>query len=200
MDVDDGPLRPVVAYNRAMRWNGLFADLEAQVEALERQERAGEIDERVRAETGRTTLSARLRGSRAPVRCELLGGQQVAGSITRAGADWVLMAGDDGTETVLVCGAVRAVHGLARHGVAEALGPIDSRMGLTSVLRAIARDRAPVSVYFVDGTVVAATIDRVGADFVEAAVHAVGEPRRRTEVREILALSTAAVAAVRRAR
>ena len=48
------------------------------------------------------------------------------------------------------------------------------------------------------GRVVSATIDRVGADFVEAAVHPVGEPRRRGEVREVVALALPAVAAIRR--
>lgn len=181
-----------------MRWDGLFADLEAQAVALDQSERAAEVDERVRAERARIALSARLRGSDAVLRCELLGGTHVLGRVTRAGRDWVLMTDADGVETVVVATAVRAVHGLPRHGVADDLGAVDSRLGLAHVFRAVARDRAPVSVWFVDGTVVTATIDRVGADFVEAAVHPVGEPRRRGEVREVVALALPAVAALRR--
>ena len=39
-----------------MRWDAMCADLEAQAEALAVAERAGEIDERVRAELGALTL------------------------------------------------------------------------------------------------------------------------------------------------
>jgi hypothetical protein len=50
----------------------------------------------------------------------------------------------------------------------------------------------------VDGSVLDATIDRVGTDFLEAAVHAAGEARRRSEVREVVLIPYAALAAVRR--
>ncbi len=43
-----------------MRWDGLFADLEAQASALETAERAGEVDERVRSELARLPLIGRL--------------------------------------------------------------------------------------------------------------------------------------------
>ena len=49
-----------------------------------------------------------------------------------------------------------------------------------------------------DGTTLDATIDRVGADFVEVAEHAAGEPRRRTEVRDVELVPLAAIVAVRR--
>jgi hypothetical protein len=44
-----------------MRWDALFADLEAQAEALERAERAAEVDERARIEVGALGLLERLR-------------------------------------------------------------------------------------------------------------------------------------------
>jgi hypothetical protein len=65
-------------------------------------------------------------------------------------------------------------------------------------LRGVARDRSPVRLHLRDGGTVEATIDRVGADFVEAATHAPGEPRRRPDVREVELVPLAAVVAVRR--
>lgn len=44
-----------------MRWDDLFADLEAQAEALATAERAAEVDELVRLETSRLRLADRLR-------------------------------------------------------------------------------------------------------------------------------------------
>ena len=43
-----------------MRWEQLFADLEAQSEALAVRERAGEVDELARAELSRVALVDRL--------------------------------------------------------------------------------------------------------------------------------------------
>jgi hypothetical protein len=53
-------------------------------------------------------------------------------------------------------------------------------------------------VELVDGTALDATIDRVGADFVEVATHAAGELRRRGEVRDVEVIPTAGIAAIRR--
>jgi len=49
-----------------------------------------------------------------------------------------------------------------------------------------------------DSSVLDGTLDRVGSDYLEFAVHAAGEPRRRGEVREVLMLPIAALAALRR--
>jgi hypothetical protein len=55
-----------------------------------------------------------------------------------------------------------------------------------------------VSLQLSDGTSLAATLDRVGADFVEAAVHAPGEARRAAAVRDVLVVPMSALVAVRR--
>ena len=49
-----------------------------------------------------------------------------------------------------------------------------------------------------DATILSGTIDRVGADFVEIAAHAVGEERRRADVRELVVVALTGLALVRR--
>jgi hypothetical protein len=75
---------------------------------------------------------------------------------------------------------------------------VESRIGIRQLLRAIARDRSPVRVHLLDGSVVDATIDRVGADFIEVATHLPGERRRRADVSDVLIVPLAAITAVAR--
>ncbi|HZY75170.1 MAG TPA: hypothetical protein VFE40_02550 [Jatrophihabitantaceae bacterium] len=183
-----------------MRWESMFADLEAQADALEVAERAGEVDERVRAELGTLTLLDRLRPAiGSPVRLRTAGGGVVVGTVSRAGPDWVLLDQDNGREALVRLGAVTAIGGLGRLTAApDSLDPVTARLGLWFVLRRIARDRSPLTVRLTDGSTLHATVDRVGADFVEAAVHAPGEQRRARAVREELLIPMAALIAVYR--
>jgi len=48
-----------------------------------------------------------------------------------------------------------------------------------------------------DGGTLTGTVDRVGADYVELAVHPVDAPRRRESVQEVRAVVITAVAVVR---
>lgn len=114
-----------------------------------------------------------------------------------AGADWVLLD-DGGREVVVRCEAIVSVTGLSRFNAAPGL--VDARLGLRHVLRAMARERAGVQVALADGSVVVGTIDRVGVDHIDVAVHAPGEARRRGEVRESAAVPVRAICAVRRDR
>jgi hypothetical protein len=75
---------------------------------------------------------------------------------------------------------------------------VESKLGLRHILRGVARDRSVLRVHLIDETVVDGTIDRVGSDFVEIAVHAAGEIRRQSEVREVLVVALSAIAAIRR--
>lgn len=186
-----------------MRWDELFADLEAQAAALTRAELAGEVDERTRTEVGALSLLDRLRAAiGTPLRLHVHAGASglvVSGSISRVGPEWVLIDEQDGREAVVALAHVLRARGLARYSaVPDSMSVVESRLGLRHVLRGVARDRSAARVHLVDGSVLDATIDRVGADFVEVATHAAGETRRRSEVREIEALPLRAVAAVRR--
>lgn len=184
-----------------MRWDELFADLEAHAEALARAERAGEVDERTRGEVGALSLVDRLRAAvGAPVRVQLLGGLTLTGTVDRVGPDWLLIDEQAGREAVVVLDRVLRLRGLMRYSaVPDSMSVVESRLGLRHVLRGIARDRSATRLHLVDGSVLDATPDRIGADFVEVATHAAGEVRRRGEVREIEAVPLAAITAVRRA-
>ena len=182
-----------------MRWDALFDDLAAQAEALERAERAAELEERTRAERGAVALLDRLRAAvDRPLRVRTVAGP-VAGTLSRLGRDWLLLAEDGGAEVLVPAAAVLALGGLPPlTAVPGTTDPVTRRLGLWFVLRRLARDRAPVRVTLGDGTALAATVDRVGKDFVEIAVLAAGEMRRAGAVRDVLVVPMSALASVRR--
>ena len=180
-----------------MRWDDLFADLEAQAHALSVAERDAEVAELTRLETSRLDLASRLRpalGTDVRVRC--LGGMVLAGRLSAIGTGWLLLAEDAGREAFVATAAVVSVAGLGR--LAAPGRALDARLGIGHALRALARDRSVLRAGLTDSAVVDGTLDRVGADFVEFAVHAAGEPRRRGEVREVLVLPIGALAVLRR--
>jgi hypothetical protein len=183
-----------------MRWDALFADLEAQAETLERAERAAEVDARARIELGTLGLVERMRPAvGARVRLHCAGGLTVSGELTRVGPTWLLLDEGAGREVLIALAAVHGVSGLSRLSAApDSMPVVESRLGLSHALRGVARDRSPVRICRVDGSVLDATIDRVGSDFVEAAMHPAGEARRRSEVREVILIPYAALVAVRR--
>lgn len=183
-----------------MRWNALFADLEAQAESLAQAERAAEVQDRTRTEIGTLTLVDRLRPALgAPIRLRTAGAGTIAGLLDRIGPDWVLLEQDGGREVLVRLGAVTGVSGLGRSAaVPGSMDAVSARLGLWFVLRRIARDRSPVALVLSDATTVAATLDRVGSDYVEAAVHAPGEPRRVAAVRDVQLIPMAGLVAVRR--
>lgn len=183
-----------------MRWEALFADLEAQAAALDTAERAAEVEERTRLEVGRLRLLDRLRPAvGAPVRLRCVGDGGVAGRLARVGPDWLLVVEAAGREAVVVTSAVLSVSGLRRlSAVPESESVVESRLGLRHALRGISRDRSAVRISVLDGSTVDGTLDRLGADFVEIAEHAVGELRRRDQVRDVAVLPLSAITVVRR--
>jgi hypothetical protein len=183
-----------------MRWEALFADLEAQAAAAEHAERAAEVEERTRGELAGIGAIDRLRAADGTaLRLRLAGGLALGGVVVRVGPDWLLVAEDAAREAVVPLVALMGVRGLSRYSaVPGRAGAVNSRLGLRSALRGIARDRSPVRLELTDGSALSATIDRVGADFAEVAVHAPGESRRRSDVAEVELVPFAALAAVRR--
>jgi len=185
--------------DRLVRWEGLFDDLEAQASQLEAAERAAEIEERTRGEVGRLATFDRLRTAVGrPVRLRLPGGA-ATGDLVRVAPEWLLLDEGGGREVLVALGHVLGVRGLVRYSaVPDTVGVVESRLGLRHALRGIARDRSPVRIQLTDGASVDATVDRVGADFVEVAGHPAGELRRANNVRGIELLPVGAIVAVRR--
>jgi hypothetical protein len=178
----------------------LFADLAAQGEALDRAELDSEVAERVRGEVGGLSFVDRARAALgSELRFRLRGNIDVAGRLVGAGPDWLLVHEPDAREVLVAIGQLVSVRGLPRASAAPgSAGVVESRVGIRQLLRAIARDRSPVRAHLADGSTIDATIDRVGADFVEVATHLPGEPRRRPEVRDVVTLPLSAIVAVRR--
>jgi hypothetical protein len=184
-----------------MRWQQLFADLQAQFDEEEAAAERGESASRARAEIGAVQLVQRLRGalgSRLSLTCR--GAGQIGGVLADVGADWLLLEDDGGRQYLVASSAVRAVAGLGRGtAAAEPEGPVRARMDLRRALRGLARDRAAVQVVLDDGGVLTGTVDRVGADYVELAEHPADQPRRAEAVQGVRAVVIGAVAVVRTA-
>ncbi|MGY1807302.1 hypothetical protein ACI8AF_08015 [Blastococcus sp. SYSU D00669] len=182
-----------------MRWQQLFADLQAQFDEAEADAERAEHASRTRAEVGALRLTDRLRGAlgaRVSLRCR--GAGQVSGELADVGVDWVLVEEGAGREALVASAAVVAVSGLGRQTAVPAEdGVVRGRLDLRWAVRALARDRSAVQLLLHDGAVLTGTVDRVGADFVELAEHDLGTQRRPGAVRGVVAVALDAVAVVR---
>jgi hypothetical protein len=183
-----------------VRWDALFEDLESQFDALRDTDLYGEVADRIRAEVGRITVLDRLRGAVGSViRVELGGAAAVQGELVRVARDCLLIESGRVEEWLVPAGALTAVHRLGPWAE-PAEGAVAGKLGLTHLLRGIARDRSPVTVFCAGSgqPPVTGTIDRVGADFLELAEHPLDAPRRRGEVYNVRLVPTSALVAVRR--
>lgn len=183
-----------------MRWEDLFRDLEAQLEAAAAPEWDAEVADRARHEAAALALVDRARAAVGhPVAARVAGAGAVGGVLTQVGSEWLLLDEPGGREVLVPFSAVLALGGLpAWSGVPGEGGQVFARLGLGSALRAIARDRLPVQVWLTDASIVTGTVDRVGADFVEVTEHGADEPRRRGQLGGVRTIPFGALAVVRR--
>ena len=183
-----------------MRLDALFEDLESQFDALQDSDLYGEVADRIRTEVGRITVLDRLHGAvGTDVRVELAAVQPVQGTLSRVGKDCLLLEAERYEEWLIPVTALTSVHRLGPWAE-PAVGAVAAKLGLAHLLRGIARDRSPVTLFCTgaDSHPVTGTIDRVGADFLEIAEHPLDAPRRRGEVYNVRLVPTAALVAVRR--
>ena len=187
-----------------MRWDDLFADLEAQLAQAEAAEHASEVADRTRREHSLLRLADRLGPSRGSTLTVMVqGGERITGRLVDTGPDWLLLQ-ESGRDEALVNGsAVLGVTGVSAQSEAPSeSGPsaaIARALDLRWALRALARGRTPVRITLVDGSVRTGTLDRVGADHLDLAEHAPGEARRAAAVRQVVLIPLAAVSVVRSA-
>ncbi len=167
-----------------MRWEQLFADLEAQLAAAHQRGLEEEAAEQARAEYSRVQLVDRLRLRQGdPVRALLTGAVPVEGRVRAVGSGWVVLE-DRGTEHLVPLAAVLWWESLGR-GWAAGEDPVVLRLGLGHALRALARARARVRIRLSGGGPLGeleGTVDRVGADFLDLALHPDDDYRRRGSV------------------
>ncbi len=155
-----------------MRWEALFADLEAGAQADAEAERRSEVADRTRAEFGRVRLIDRLQPLLAQpqerVRMGLAAGDPVSGRVAAIGADWVLLAEPTaGREWLIPLSAVQWVDGLGPESAEPGWeGLVGARYGLRIILRRIVRDRATVVVTLLSGDIRRGRLERVHADHV----------------------------------
>ena len=196
-----------------MRWDNLFEDLEGQ---LEQELSAEELD--IRAEEERVRLSRLLVRDRVfavhearaddVVRLVLADGLALRVRPRTFGRDW--FSGDLVEESarrsqcIVPIAAVGSLL-LERGQVAASLGgtldqaatgSLAARLSLAFVLRDLCRRRAALDLRTPTG-VVHGTIDRVGRDHLDLAVHEVGEPRRDASVSHVRVVPLAQVLLVR---
>jgi hypothetical protein len=182
-----------------MRWDALFADLEAQASIAREAERAAEVSEQTRMVLGSITWQERVAAlARTRVRLVCRGKLDLVGEIYRVGAGWLLLQDPNRREFVVPINAIEALstRGESSRNPGSIVG--DSRLGLGHALRGLARDRSGVRVYCADGSIIDGTLDRVAADFIELARHPGAEFRRRDAVRETMCITWTAVSAIQR--
>lgn len=182
-----------------MRWQQLFDDLQSQFDAEEAAVERAEFASRARAEVGAVRLAERLGGALGfPLALGVGGAGQIAGVLADIGPDWVLLEDDRGREQLVALASVRTVAGLGRRtAVPQPAGSVRARLDMRRALRGLARDRSGVQIVLDDGGTLTGTLDRVGADYVELAVHPADEPRRNDAVQGVRAVVIAAIAVVR---
>lgn len=181
-----------------MRWDNLFDDLEGQLEHELNADSGDLRAEEERLRLGRLSLRNRLvsltadhdPGAGRVLRLALVTGETVTLRPTTFGRDWFaaeLLGTARATQCVIPLDAIAAVI-LAPGDVDPSLAPesesaarIMERIGLPFVLRDLCRRRKSVEISTPAG-VLSGTIDRVGRDHLDLAVHAPGTVRRSRDV------------------
>jgi len=166
-----------------MRWDRLFDDLQAQLDADGQRELDLEVSDRTRRERAQVGLHERLIAHRGlGVELRLAAGVQVYGAVADAGLDWLLVHDRGERGSLVPFGAIVAITGLgvraaAGQGVATA-----KRFGLGYALRGLSRNRSVVSLADISGSVTTGTIDAVGADALDLSEHPADVARRAENI------------------
>lgn len=178
-----------------MRWDDLFADMEAQLAAQHYRDVEVEAAELTRAETAEALLEDRCAAHRGTeVRISLRGGLLVEGAVDSAGAGWTVLL-NAGREVLVPLDAVDWIEGL---GLQRQSPEQRRRLGLPHAMRALAMARVGARVHLRSGStsVLEGTVDRAGRDHLDLALHPQEEFRRRRVVRSVRTVPYTALACV----
>lgn len=179
-----------------MRWDALFADLEAQLASVREQVLESEVSERLRTDFAAMELAGRLHSQAGRLlKIDLGLPGTVEGVLSHVGRGWVVLEGS-GHSFVVALDHALSISGMDRFSDVEAPA---ARLGLASALRGLSRNRAQVRVHpagVPPASALEGTVDRVGKDFFELSLIPHGEPRRAENVRGVYTLPLSAVAAV----
>lgn len=156
-----------------MTWDrsvgALLEDLEQQAQGLALAERDAEVGELTRAEYAQVALAERLHASRgATLRLRLVGGLQIAGTLARAGEDWILVVDGPG-EWLVRQDAISSIAGASARADHAATWSVVDRLSLRALLRRVSADADGCVVHALDGERTQGRIGRVGRDFFELA-------------------------------
>lgn len=195
-----------------MRWDRFFEDLEDQLAAEWEAERAALDSEAERLRVSRLQLRTRMVGfaqAAEALAIDLVDGSLLEAAVTSVGADWIAArpartpsALAEPSIVLVPLAAIRAVgasHGellrSAREPASESR--LAERVTFGFALRDLARRRAGVTLGTGAGRALTGTIDRVGADHLDIALHDADSPRRAAAVSAFRILPFSAVAWVR---
>lgn len=189
-----------------MRWDKLFDDLEGQ---LEHELTAEDLDvqaEEERLRLGRLSLRDRIAAvveagvvdDATGIHLILSDGTPLSVRPQTFGRDWfsaTLLGGARRSQVIVALTAIASVvftqvqaeRSLTATPSELSQTSLPARLSLSFVLRDLCRRRAAVDVLTPIGSV-HGTIDRVGRDHLDLAVHEVGEARRASAVRELRAI------------
>jgi len=180
-----------------MRWDRLFDDLQAQLDAGEQREL--EVSDRTRRERALVGLHERLIAHRGQgIELRLAAGVLVSGLVADAGSDWLLVDDPGDRGSLVPFAAIVAVNGLGVRAATGAGMAIAKRFGLGYALRGLSRDRAVVSLTDIGGSVTTGTIDAVGADALDLSEHPADVARRAENILARRVIPFAAIVVIRR--
>jgi hypothetical protein len=152
-----------------MRWDDLFEDLQARLEAAERASDDARVAELAEAELASTTVADRWRARRGDhLSLRLLDGTDRAGRVVDVSTGWIVIAAGE-RRSLVPRDAVALAWPLG--GSAPEAGRIERALSLGHVLRALAHEGTAVSLHTAAGTY-GGRLVRVGGDHCDLATEA----------------------------
>lgn len=183
----------------AMRWDHLFDDLAGQLEHELQSEETDLQFEEERLRLGRLALRDRLTAlksapdpSMAHVHVLVCSGDSFKVRVVTVGRDWV--AGDlhgppSDQQAIIPFSAIESLTltPVQASDSLESRGPrseLAERLGIAFLLRDLCRRRSTITLVTATGST-SGTIDRVGRDHLDLAMHEHDRPRRMSEVQHV---------------